>query len=512
MIALLFPIFYFRETIDVPKMKSSFISMFDNLTYTSNGALTNEKSGSALLDFFYKAFDTSTDGKIVSLLDAAWKEDPQKALRLIFYVLDVREGKSCNTQALVCLVWLSDHHNKTLLHNLKFVPQFGCWKDLLRLAENRSNLLPNIVQQFSSQLKKDLSSGDNFVSLAAKWMPSARKSYDKKLGIYDKVAADLFPETENVNVRARRLRKDILVPLRKRLNITEVKMSANEWEYIKYESVPSICMKRNASHFQTHDNTRYKKYIADTIEGKTKINVSTLKPHQICESVMSGNVAEDVLTAQWRQLVKNVEKKGALKNCMAVVDVSGSMYRLPLHVAISMGLLIASVTAEPFRNRLITFSEKPTFFKLTEEDSLQAKIWSITNMNFGMNTDIIKVFDLILQRAKATKLNPNDMIKTLIILSDMQFDEAHNNNNTMFETIKKTYLDAGYPLPHLIFWNLNGDATCPVKSTDENVSLISGFATNILNSILDTCSAPTPMDLMNETIMKLRYDCLQIVD
>lgn len=47
------------------------------------------------------------------------------------------------------------------------------------------------------------------------------------------------------------------------------------------------------------------------------------------------------------------------------------------------------------------------------------------------------------------------MPKALIILSDMEFNEA-SNRNTNFKVAKKKYKDVGYDLPTIVFWNLNG--------------------------------------------------------
>ena len=50
-----------------------------------------------------------------------------------------------------------------------------------------------------------------------------------------------------------------------------------------------------------------------------------------------------------------------------------------------------------------------------------------------MSTNLRAVFDLILQDAINADLLPEQMIKTIFIFTDMQFDSATDSNNSTFE-------------------------------------------------------------------------------
>jgi len=61
---------------------------------------------------------------------------------------------------------------------------------------------------------------------------------------------------------------------------------------------------------------------------------------------------------------------------------------------------------------------------------------------------------LILNKAIAAKLPPNEMVKTLFVFSDMEFDEADNGgkNETDFMQIQHKFADAGYPMPGKLYF------------------------------------------------------------
>ena len=88
-------------------------SFVANLTLTENGDLTNVSSQDALVDFFFKIIDRSEEVDVRSFLTLAWQSNAKDALKLIFYLLDVRDGKACTKPALYALLWLHEHHPKT---------------------------------------------------------------------------------------------------------------------------------------------------------------------------------------------------------------------------------------------------------------------------------------------------------------------------------------------------------------------------------------------------------------
>ena len=66
-----------------------------NLTYTENGALTHKSTKSMLLDMFAMgaAYRTRTESDVILLFKNAYEENPEYALKCLFYIRDIRGGK-----------------------------------------------------------------------------------------------------------------------------------------------------------------------------------------------------------------------------------------------------------------------------------------------------------------------------------------------------------------------------------------------------------------------------------
>lgn len=66
-----------------------------NYGYTENGDLTHKSTGSRLLDLFAVggAYRQHSDDDCITLFQAAYRENPEYALKCLFYLRDVRGGK-----------------------------------------------------------------------------------------------------------------------------------------------------------------------------------------------------------------------------------------------------------------------------------------------------------------------------------------------------------------------------------------------------------------------------------
>jgi hypothetical protein len=63
-------------------------------------------------------------------------------------------------------------------------------------------------------------------------------------------------------------RKKYCTPLRTAISVPEVKMCAEKWGEIKYERVPSVCMRKSKKLFTKHDGERYQEYLDQVAAGK----------------------------------------------------------------------------------------------------------------------------------------------------------------------------------------------------------------------------------------------------
>ncbi|PWN33497.1 uncharacterized protein FA14DRAFT_161318 [Meira miltonrushii] len=392
-----------------------------------------------------------------------------------------------------------------------------------------------VVKLFVDSLVQDKRQSNKFkpISLFSKWLPSQDSYLNRTTSLFDDVATQIYHMDHDTVQRrpllhARNyLRKAYISPLRKYAKIVERLMSEKKWQEITYPKVPSVCMTRNATNFKKHDEGRYLAYLKGAAAGETKINVSALKPHEICfpSHKQAKALPPDLANAQWEAYVAKMQKSGVLNNAVAISDVSGSMRGEPMNVSISLGLLVASLAQPPWKDHLITFSADPQYH-LIQGSNLAQKLRNIARMNWGYNTNFDGVFNLILTTATHYSLKEEDMPKTLFVFSDMQFDEANGGYmpTTAFERIKKKYADAGYEMPQIVFWNLRDSSGVPVTITDEGTALIGGFSGNLLKIFLEGADFEkdwemvkhtpkmTPVDTMRKAIDHERFNVLRVVD
>ncbi|CAN1294568.1 Uncharacterized protein L728 [Linum perenne] len=391
---------------------------------------------------------------------------------------------------------------------------------------NYKLLFDSIVDLFADLLKSDseaLKSKDySKITLAAKWCPSVDSSYDKSLLICEAIGRRMFPkesekqyegmEEAHYAYRVRdRLRKEILVPLHKALQLPEVYMSAREWNTLPYGRVPSVAMKKYKDHFMKHDKERFEEYLENVKAGKAKIAAGALLPHEIIgqlEDKDGGTVAE----LQWARVVEDMSKKGKLSNCIAVCDVSGSMSGIPMEVCVALGLLVSELSEEPWKGKVITFSENPEMH-LVEGSSLKEKTEFIRRMNWGGSTNFYKVFDKILETAVANNLNEDQLIKRVFVFSDMEFHQASRIYNYGYGAIQRKFGEKGYKkVPEIVFWNLRDSRATPVTGTENGVAMVSGFSKNLLTMFMDGGGIVNPEDVMGLAIGGEDYKKLVVHD
>lgn len=388
-----------------------------------------------------------------------------------------------------------------------------------RTADLFAELLAEDMRKLSVGEVKDF-------SLAAKWCPSLDSSYDRSTLLCEAIARRLFPRGSSSELgddlpdahyayRAReRLRRAAIVPIRAALKLPEVFISARAWESVVYTRVASVAMKNYKDLFLKHDAERFNAYLADVKSGKKRIAAGALLPHQIIESLGEDGDDGGVADLQWQRMVDDMRALGKLNSCVAVCDVSGSMSGLPMDVCIALGLLVSELTDDPWRGRVITFSEQPNIHMI-KGDTLSQKAEFVRDMDWGMNTDFQAVFDKILEVAVGAGLPAEKMVRRVFVFSDMEFDQASANPwETDYEGIVRKFSEAGYgaAVPEIVFWNLRDSKAVPVMSGQKGVALVSGFSKNLLKLFLDGGGTFTPRVVMEKAIAGPEYDQLAVFD
>lgn len=408
--------------------------------------------------------------------------------------------------------------------------------DLARRALDKYNtdlkfrsLHSAVAEVFANSLVKDMQllKEDKVydLSLAAKWAPSLDLSYDKLTLLCEAIARRMFPkdpeyadvEEDHYSYRVReRYRKEVLGPLRQKLELPEVYISARRWEDLPYNRVPSVAMRRYKEIFEKHDKERFAQFLEDVKAGKKKIAAGAVLPHQIMRDAMEqAGQQPNVGELQWQRMVQDLKESGKLSNAIAVCDVSGSMSGEPMEVCIALGMLVAELCEDPWKGYVITFSDDPQLHEVKGE-TLADKYQCLERMDWGMSTDFQKVFDQILATAVRNSLPSEKMIKRVFVFSDMEFNEASERKDwqgTDYVVICRKFRDAGYGAPpEIVFWNLRNTESTPAMQRQQGVALVSGFSKNLLKIFLQNDGEIDPNLVLQQAICGPLFNELRVVD
>lgn len=451
-------------------MNHALESIFNNIARTQNGAVTNASTGNACLDLFsIVAASRQNPEQLIPLFDLAMEEDLEIALRIMLWARDCRGGAGERKvfRTLVRHVQEYDFIDQIIAK----IPELGRWDDLLIFDA------PVAKELATQAILTALRNGNG---LAAKWLPRQDRDGARHL-------------RETAGMTPKQWRK-YLVGLS---NTVEQQMSARNWNEINFEHVPSLAASRlqkafarNCRHFQD--------YLTKLTTGEAKVNASVIVPHEIIAKVGSP-LAEAQWAAQPNWIGDSQEK------FLPVVDVSGSMdsHGVMQH-AVGLGIYLAERNNSAFKDYIISFSGRPNLHKVTGK-SLAEKVNQVRRSGEDMSTNLVGVFDALLNGAKRNGVAAESMPTTLVVLSDMEFNQADYRFETNYDSIVRRYKEAGYEMPKLIFWNLHGrPKNSPVVKSNVNTALVSGFSPAIMKTVLSGVET-TPLSIMLETVLNDRY-------
>lgn len=488
----------------------------DNYSLTENGAVGYKSSKSALVDINYKvaSLRNSDEDEIVALFDEAFKENKEYALKWLFFARDIREGLGERRLFRICYKRLFELDDVLFRQNLHNIAEYGRWDDLVSLIGISYCIDKRIASMILEQLAQDIIDCDNDkpISLLAKWLPSENASSKKT-----KALARYVIKLLRMSPRQYRL---MLSKLRAHLNVVETQMCRNEWSEIDYERVPSLANLKYKDAFMKHDIERRLDYLSSVAKGESKFNMKVATPVDVVAKYRASrwNIGDfdPALELAWKNL-----KDVLVEDTLVVADGSGSMLTevsgntSALDVANALAIYTSEHNSGVYKNKYITFSSKPQFVDFSDANSLHEKLQVAKKHSEVSNTNIEAVFNLILQTAVKNNIPQNQMIKNILIISDMEFDAAQKMwrnddpvlTQPLFDLIKRRYSDAGYALPKLIFWNVNSRTqTIPLVENELGVALVSGFSQNVLKMVMT--NNLNPYDILIETITSPRYDAI----
>ena len=475
-----------------------FLKREANKTYTENGSVTYRSTGRDCLDLFATigALRRESEQEITARFLRAYAEDPDLAMKILFYGRDVRGGLGERRVFRILLRWLAVSKPESVVRNLPYVAEYGRWDDVLVLLDTpcRAEALALLKQQFDADLAALSSDGD--VSLLGKWLPSVNASNDETIRAAKQIA--------NAFGLSDRDYRKTLTKLRAQIRILENNLRKRDYTF-DYSKQPSKAMFKYRKAFLRNDAERYGAFMQRVSTGEVKLNTGALYPYEIIEKAFHCDDAERLsLDATWRALADYTQDENAL----VVADGSGSMYwggkPMPAAVAQSLAIYFAEHNRGAFRNHFITFSMNPRLVEIKGRDIVDKARYCET-FNECANTNIQKVFELVLNAAVRNRVPQKDLPSTLYIISDMEFDScAAGASLTNFEYAAKLFRQAGYRLPNVVFWNVSSrNQQQPVTTNEQGVALVSGCSPRIFSMVME--GSLDPFTFMLSVIDTERY-------
>ena len=508
--------------------------------------------------------------------------DPRILIDLIvtaFHTRDIRNGKGERKIFYYMIIELYKYFPKTIIATLPLISHYGYYKDYFLMIESiyeniESNnynfdvLVDKIYDFIVEELIKDIDKYTKWnekqnekqnanqnanthpqLTLLAKYIPKENKHFDRKYGMVDILCKKLSDKQNNKNNKSnktncRKQYRKIVSVLNNLLDVPEIKMAANNFAQINFANISGKALFKYRKAFLNENLHNKKRQIEDRMIAQKNFleylktpNTKTrqFEIYNIVRVVMDSSYTnnEKILFQKlWDQvkndLINTVKDTNNVATQLSdikfgkilpIIDVSGSMSGTPMHVAISLGIMLSEINDEKYRDRFITFSKNPSWVNLSGIDNIVDKIIKVAKSDWGTNTNFEAVYDMIIDVIVKKKLDQHD-VPDLIVFSDMQFDEALNSTDpweTHHENIVRKFRQAGiaFDPPKIIYWNLRSNTIgFPIQANTPNTIMISGFSPKLFKHILmannlSDFEIPTPYDMFRTIINDSRYDIIR---
>ncbi len=462
------------------------------ITRTENNAIAFKSTSNPFLDLFATIGSARGENipEYVEQFMECMQIDQSMAIRLLLWTRDIREGAGAREVFRQIVARLSKEYPNlvTKMVTRGVFEHFGRWDDILTVFQSGSAELKSVVAQY---IQAAINAGH---PLCCKWMPRQGP-----------IAAEL---RSMLGFSPKSWRKALVAGT----NVVETKMCASEWDSIDFEKITSKNLSNYGNAFTKNASNNWYAYKSKAVKGEAKVKAGAIYPHEVVLNATLGD--GEMANLQWNALPNFLVNVG---NILPIIDVSGSMlYQVSgmvtaMMISVGLGIYTSERQQGFYKNKAITFSSEPEFFEISG-DTISEKILNAYNANWGMDTDLAAVFDLILNMSITNNTPQEEMPESLLIISDMQFNQADRNGEdvSLYKYAEMKYREYGYKLPKIVFWNVcdRVRGTFPVIS-GTHTALISGFSPAILKTVFGVLEGTySPEAVMVATLMNDRYDVL----
>lgn len=424
---------------------------------TENGAISYGTFGSELMNQFGKAggYRHRPMSTVWTEQAALWSENQHMALLFPFYLRlitrqpqladtdKVQRGPGNRDESFKRFLWLEKYHPYEFYKNLWLIPLFGSWKDLWELmvmAEECNDKMD--YEKFFSVISDGLSC-DSTSELVKKYLPQIRSS--KKCNT---------TRAKRLNTLAKSFIKFLgLTPKEYRRIKTSGKahkfqtiICEKKYDMLDWNKIPGKAL-LNLVNGQFLDRHNLVDSYIDWVEkqGSIKFNgyvyelARKLNYHSPRATVMTVN-------KQFDKLIETGKKDGGAiqGNVLCALDTSGSMSSTIdksgltcYDVCVGLGIYFSELNEGAFHNVVAMFDDVSRLMTLKGEFS--DKLSQIRNARVAWgSTNFQSLIDLIINtRVTHPKIPIQDYPKTLLVVSDMQFNPVGTKESNYQAAIRK---------------------------------------------------------------------------
>ena len=486
----------------------------DDILTTENGANAYKTTGEGILvDLFANLANLPAEQLVSDIVNGLYA-DREVATKMAFYLRDPRNGigrrKLGRISIELAIIGMisyasteTDSYKEALIiHIIKSVVKYGRWDDVIEIYNDRKNdgdheTATLILQYMGNVIENDITlmKSNSPISLLAKWLPSEKQDID-----FVKDFIKVLSAKDSQVKSFKDYRKNILVPLRRHLDIVEHYVTEGKLDDIDFAKVPSCAMRKYRTKF--YQSEKFVKYIEQVTSGEKKINASVLSPYQILRDTLK-DPDDPALLAMWKALPNYVEGE---HDVLVIPDCSRSMYSqsgsdyTPLEVAVSIAIYFAERNSGIYKNYIMSFASEPKFNELKDEESIKEKYDKITRHD-DLSTNLDATFRMIYKISKESKSAP----KALMIISDNEINKYYSDDKMdIVDAYEKLFNGIGVKFPKVIFWGITSNRPAPIlNKCNGNCVYISGTSPSILANLNDLINL-TPYEAMLRVLSK--YD------
>ena len=503
---------------------------------TWNGAVSHSTSGDSILDYFAKAgsYRNRTQSEVDADMASIFGEDEELALKAVLYnrmitrkckgfveETSLQKGQGQKDEFLKSLNWLERNRPELLEKNLWLTAEVGSWKDLVNAY------LMGLDVKWIYPLLRDGINDSYHRGLIAKFLPKIRSRRNtkndrhKRLNLFGRGFAEYMGWSEK---NYREFKSDP----ENSAHQFQRDMCSENWKGIDINTIPGKALFRMVSQKGRDGKSVFGRH---NLEGKLIQYVKSHPvkfngyPYELLQAAKGDRtlVQTHTYNAQFDSLVKKAKEECNPEllagGVLCALDTSGSMGYLghygygtsvtqPIDVCVGLGLYFSSLIEGHFKNHVCMFDNTSRIIKLNgtfcdkvDQVKRQAVAWGGTNFQSVID-EIVRV------RKQNPSIPVEEFPKTLLVVSDMQFNPAGGNDKTNYEMASTKLRNVGLPEMNFIWWNVNGRYTrdVPVKKDDKGTMLLSGMDGAVLSMFFSkdvqskTPKQLTPLEAMHQAL------------